>query len=140
MNSGCPEEHYDMHGLFPQVMPSGFRQFVQRLSVAGKRSGYGLRGHSIISLAEAREAAWENRRVTRRGEVLEVEARCRVTVARRRGAAGVDLRHRLRAGARDACTEPEGERVGKFRMNSKEFRSYNHGEFDNFQAISKRRT
>ena len=64
-----------MHGLFLQVMPSGSRQFVQRLVVAGKRSDYGLGGYPIISLAEAREAAWENRRAARRGEVPQVEAR-----------------------------------------------------------------
>ena len=80
-----PEKHYDMHGLFLQVMPSGSKQFVQRLVVAGKRSDYGLGGYPIISLAEAREAAWENRRAARRGEVPEVEARRRVTVARRAG-------------------------------------------------------
>ena len=56
----------DGHGLFLQVMPSGSRQFVQRLVVAGKRSDYGLGGYPIISLAEAREAVWENRRAARR--------------------------------------------------------------------------
>ena len=78
-----PEKHYDVHGLFLQVMPSGSKQFVQRLVVAGKRSDYGLGGYPIISLAEAREAAWENRRAARRGEVLQIEARRRVIVARR---------------------------------------------------------
>ena len=85
--TGRPEKHYDVHGLFLQVMPSGSKQFVQRLVVAGKRSDYGLGGYPIISLAEAREAAWENRRAARRGEVPEVEARRRVTVARRAGEA-----------------------------------------------------
>ncbi len=72
--TGRPEKHYDMHGLFLQVLPSGSKQFVQRLVVAGKRSDYGLGGYPIISLAEAREAAWENRRAARRGEVPQVEA------------------------------------------------------------------
>ena len=85
--TGRPEKHYDMHGLFLQVTPSGSKQFVQRLVVAGKRSDYGLGGYPIVSLAEAREAAWENRRAARRGEVPEVEARRRVTVARRAGEA-----------------------------------------------------
>ena len=85
--TGRPEKHYDVHGLFLQVMPSGSKQFVQRLVVAGKRSDYGLGGYPIISLAEAREAAWENRRAARRGEVPEVEVRRRVTVARRAGEA-----------------------------------------------------
>ena len=85
--TGRPEKHYDMHGLFLQVMPSGSKQFVQRLVVAGKRSDYGLGGYPIISLAEAREAAWENRRAARWGEAPQVEARRRVTVARRVGEA-----------------------------------------------------
>ena len=45
--TGRPEKHYDVHGLFLQVMPSGSRQFVQRLVVAGKRSVYGLGGYPI---------------------------------------------------------------------------------------------
>ena len=53
--TGRPEKHYDVHGLFLQVLPSGSKQFVQRLVVAGKRSDYGLGGYPIISLAEARE-------------------------------------------------------------------------------------
>ena len=85
--TGRPEKHYDVHGLFLQVLPSGSKQFVQRLVVAGKRSDYGLGGYPIISLAEAREAAWENRRAARRSEVPQLEARCRVTVARRAGEA-----------------------------------------------------
>ena len=84
---GRPEKHYDMHGLFLQVTPCGSKQFVQRLVVSGKRSDYGLGGYPIVSLAEAREAAWEKRRAARRGEVPEVEARHRVTVARRAGEA-----------------------------------------------------
>ena len=51
--TGRPEKHYDVHGLFLQVMPSGSKQFVQRLVVAGKRSDYGLGGYPIISLAVA---------------------------------------------------------------------------------------
>ena len=73
--TGRPEKHYDVHGLFLQVMPSRSKQIVQRLVVAGKRSDYGLGGYPIISIAEAREAAWENRRAARRGEIPQIEAR-----------------------------------------------------------------
>ena len=40
-----PDRHHDGgHGLFPQVMPSGSKQWCQRLSLDGKRSDYGLWG------------------------------------------------------------------------------------------------
>ena len=85
--TGRPEKHYDVHGLFLQVMPSGSKQFVQRLVVAGKRNDYGLGGYPIISLAEAREAAWGEPARGTPGRGPEVEARRRVTVARRAGEA-----------------------------------------------------
>ena len=70
-----PEKHYDEHGLFVQVTRSGGKQFVQRLVVDGKRRDLGLGGFPVVSLAEAREMAWENRRAARRGEAPPVLAR-----------------------------------------------------------------
>ena len=69
-----PEKHYDQHGLFLQVKPTGSKQWIQRLVVDGKRHDYGLGGYPVFALSEAREAAWLNRRAARRGEVPPCEA------------------------------------------------------------------
>ena len=70
--TGRPEKHYDVHGLFLQVMPSRSGQLVQRLVVAGKRSDYGLGGYPIISLAKARE----NRRAGGARRAQRARGRC----------------------------------------------------------------
>ena len=67
--------HNGGHGLFLQVMPSGSKQWCQRLSLDGKRSDYGLGAYPFMGLAEARRKAFENalaarehRRAVARGE------------------------------------------------------------------------
>ena len=50
--------------LFLQLAPSGAKCCVQ---VKSRRYTVGLGGHQFVSLAEAREAAFENRRAARRG-------------------------------------------------------------------------
>ena len=47
------------------VQPSGARSWVQRLVIGGKRHDIGLGGYPLTTLAEAREAAFENRRQAR---------------------------------------------------------------------------
>ncbi len=53
--------------LFLQLAPSGAKCWVQVVQVNGRRYTVGLGGHRFVSLAEAREAAFENRRAARRG-------------------------------------------------------------------------
>ena len=53
--------------LFLQLAPSGAKCWVQVVQVKGRRYTVGLGGHKLVSLAEAREAAFENRRAARRG-------------------------------------------------------------------------
>ena len=60
-------KHYDDHGLFLLVKPSGARSWVQRLTIGGKRRDLGLGAWPYLSLAEAREIAFDNRRAARRG-------------------------------------------------------------------------
>ena len=89
------DRHHDQHGLYLQVMPSGSKQWVQRLVIDGKRCDYGLGGYPYMTLGEARLLAFENVKTAReyrkarlRGEqppVPPFEAGRRATVARRNG-------------------------------------------------------
>lgn len=62
-----PGLYGDGNTLFPRVAPGGSKQWVQRLVIHGKRRDIGLGGCGWVTLAEAREAAYENRRIARRG-------------------------------------------------------------------------
>jgi integrase len=67
VRSAPPGRHEDGQGLFLLVEPNGARRWGQRLTVRGKRRELGLGGFPVVSLAEAREAALENRRIARAG-------------------------------------------------------------------------
>lgn len=56
-----PGKHFDGHGLFLRVQPNGSRQWVQRITIRGKRREIGLGSPPAISLATARKLALENR-------------------------------------------------------------------------------
>ena len=62
-----PGLYGDGNTLYLRVAPGGSKQWVQRLTVNGCRRDIGLGGCGWVTLAEAREAAQENRRVARRG-------------------------------------------------------------------------
>ena len=92
------DRHHDgAHGLYLQVMPSGSKQWIQRLTCEprGKRSDYCIGTFPGMGLREAREQAFANalaahayRRAVERGEEPEpppFERNRRVTVARRNG-------------------------------------------------------
>ena len=53
--------------LFLNVAPGGSKSWVQRLTIDGRRRDIGLGGYPLVSLAEAREAAFENRKLARAG-------------------------------------------------------------------------
>ena len=53
--------------LYLRVTVAGTKQWVQRLAVKGKQTDIGLGGFPLVTLAEARELAFENRRLARRG-------------------------------------------------------------------------
>ncbi len=63
-----PGKYGDQHGLMLRVMPSGSKQWVWRGTMRGKRVDMGLGGFPYTSLAEAREKAFEYRKLTRAGE------------------------------------------------------------------------
>ncbi|MFT7147948.1 MAG: hypothetical protein ACJASZ_002836 [Yoonia sp.] len=60
-----PGKYSDGHGLFLKVVASGAKRWVQRIVVRGKRTEIGLGSASLVSLAEAREAALQNRKLAR---------------------------------------------------------------------------
>ena len=47
------------------MLPSGGKQWIQRLVIGGKRRDLGLRTYPLVSLAEAREQAFTNRKLAR---------------------------------------------------------------------------
>jgi integrase len=58
-----PGKYFDGHGLFLRVQPNGQRQWVQRITIRGKRCELGLGNPSLVSLAEARDKALANRKL-----------------------------------------------------------------------------
>ena len=53
--------------LYLVVSATGRRSWIQRVLIDGKRHDIGLGGYPVVTLAEAREAALENRRLIRKG-------------------------------------------------------------------------
>ena len=65
-----PGKHIDQHGLILRVAPGGSKQWVWRGTIHGKRRDsrdIGLGALAYTPLAEAREIAFEYRRISRRG-------------------------------------------------------------------------
>ena len=62
-----PGRYYDGNGLFLRVDPSGAKRWGQRLVIHGRQRTLGLGGCALVSLAEAREVALENRKIARAG-------------------------------------------------------------------------
>lgn len=63
-----PGMHGDGNTLFLKIAPGGSKAWVQRLFINGKRRDLGLGGFPLVTLAEAREKAFDNRRAARRGD------------------------------------------------------------------------
>ena len=62
-----PGRYGDGGTLFLNVSPGGSKSWIQRLTINGKRRDIGLGGFPLTTLAEAREQAFENRRLASRG-------------------------------------------------------------------------
>lgn len=63
----APGKYYDQHGLILRVAPGGSKQWVWRGTIRGKRRDIGLGSESYTTLAEARDIAYEYRKIARRG-------------------------------------------------------------------------
>ena len=57
----------DGNGLYLAVQPSGSRSWIQRIVIHGRRRDLGLGAFPLVSLREAREQAFANRKVARAG-------------------------------------------------------------------------
>ena len=69
-----PGRYADGNGLYLRVQDTGARQWVQRLVIQGRRRDLGLGPCSLVSLAEARRLAIDNRRIARAGGDPTAEA------------------------------------------------------------------
>lgn len=67
VRSAKPGRYYDEHGLMLRVLPTGAKQWVWRGTVRGKRVDLGLGGYPYTTLAEARQTAFEYRKLARAG-------------------------------------------------------------------------
>jgi len=56
-----PGKYFDGHGLFLRVRPNGGKQWVQRITIRGKRCEIGLGSFPAVPLDTARSVALENR-------------------------------------------------------------------------------
>lgn len=62
-----PGKYYDENGLFLRVTQNGAKSWVQRITISGRQREVGLGSASLVSLAEARELARDNKRVAASG-------------------------------------------------------------------------
>jgi hypothetical protein len=60
-------KYFDGHGLYLRVDANGSKFWVQRIVIRGKRSELGLGSAALVTLAEARAMALENRKLARSG-------------------------------------------------------------------------
>lgn len=79
-NAKGPGKFYDENGLFLRVTAGGSKHWVQRVTLNGSQREIGLGSASVVSLAEARELARENKRLAAEGvnPVLERKRRAGV--------------------------------------------------------------
>ena len=62
-----PGKYGDEHGLILRVLPSGSKQWIWRGTIRGRRVDLGLGGYPYVTLAEARQAAFDHRKQARSG-------------------------------------------------------------------------
>ena len=62
-----PGKYYDQHGLILRVAPGGSRQWIWRGTIRGRRRDIGMGAVAYTSLAEARDIAYEYRKIARTG-------------------------------------------------------------------------
>ena len=65
--SAGPGNYVDGNGLMLRVRKSGSRQWIQRLTIHGRRVDLGLGSAELVKLADARKVAADNRAIARTG-------------------------------------------------------------------------
>lgn len=69
--------------LYLNVAPGGSKSWIQRITINGKRRDIGLGGYPLVSLAEARDEAFQNRKLARGGgDPLAAKRRVRMPTFR----------------------------------------------------------
>ena len=63
-----PGKYYDQHGLILRVAPGGSKQWVWRGTIRGQRRDIGLGAVAYTTLAEARDIAYQYRKIARAGD------------------------------------------------------------------------
>ena len=82
-----PGLHGDGGTLFLSIAPGGSKSWIQRITIDGKRRDIGLGGFPLVSLAEARDKAFENRKLARAGgDPMAVKRRAKVPTFRQAAA------------------------------------------------------
>ena len=66
-NTKTPGKYHDGNGLILRIEASGAKRWIQRIVIRGKRTEVGLGSAKLVSLAEARDRAIDNRRIARNG-------------------------------------------------------------------------
>ena len=99
--AAAPGRLFDGQGLFLLVTPGGAKIWKQRIAVNGRRQELGLGPYPVVTLAKAREAALENRRMVRDGLNPKVERRRARGIPTFAELARADFEHR-KAGWRNA--------------------------------------
>ncbi len=82
-----PGLYGDRDTLYLAIAPGASKSWIQRIAIDGKRHDIGLGGFPLVSLAEARDKAFENRKLARAGGD-PLTAKRRATVPTFREAAG----------------------------------------------------
>lgn len=78
-----PGLHGDGNTLYLCVAPGGSKSWIQRLVIDGRRHDLGLGGWPLVTLKEAREKAFENRKLARAGgDPLAAKRKARVPTFR----------------------------------------------------------
>ena len=67
VRSARPGNYVDGNGLMLRVRKSGTRQWIQRLTIHGRRVDLGLGSADLVKLADARKVAADNRAIARTG-------------------------------------------------------------------------
>ena len=62
-----PDKYCDQHGLILRILPTDSKQWIWRGTIHGKRVDLGLGSWPYVSLADARQAAFEHRKLARAG-------------------------------------------------------------------------
>ena len=96
-----PDKHFDEHGLMLRVRATGSKHWIWRGTVRGRRRDLGLGTFPYVSLGEAREKAFEYRRLARAGEdptavhvpkgTTEAQPKSKAPTFRKAAAAVIDL-------------------------------------------------